>query len=155
MRNSRWSTIRAYVQILFWLIFIAIILITRNALDDNTLITLIPRLSPYLWIILLITKHAISLIFFPALIIITLSIILGRFFCGWICPLGCTIDATDKLIVPPDGNIKKISQKIRQPVKIYKFLILIITLIISISGINISGIIDPLSIAVRDRKSVV
>ncbi|NIQ96904.1 MAG: 4Fe-4S binding protein, partial [Desulfuromonadales bacterium] len=34
----------------------------------------------------------------PALLLLVLTAIVGRFFCGWICPLGTTLDGLGKMI---------------------------------------------------------
>ena len=36
--------------------------------------------------------------YWPAFIVLAASLFLGRFFCGWICPLGTTLDITDGLL---------------------------------------------------------
>lgn len=35
---------------------------------------------------------------FLAVIVVVLTLVLGRFFCGWICPLGTCVDAADKVL---------------------------------------------------------
>ena len=37
-------------------------------------------------------------ILWPALVVLLLTALFGRFFCGWICPLGATLDGLGKLI---------------------------------------------------------
>ncbi len=151
MKNKRLSTARAVSQILFWVIFIGIIVLTRETSETTGFLTNLPRLSAYLGISLSLTAKSIAASFLPALIIIVLTIVFGRFFCGWICPLGSTIDATDKIITPA----AKSQNKERPSIKSYKFLMLIITLALSIVGIQVSGIFDPLSLAIRSYGTVI
>ena len=39
-------------------------------------------------------------ILWPALVVLLLTSLFGRFFCGWVCPLGATLDGLGKLQVP-------------------------------------------------------
>ncbi len=74
------------------------------------------------------------------LLVIPLTIILGRFFCGWMCAFGTLGDLIYKI---PKGKLKKklkINEKLDSILKKLKFLILavIFILIITNSGIHIS-----------------
>ncbi len=35
--------------------------------------------------------------YWPALLLLVATVSMGRFFCGWLCPFGITLDLTDKL----------------------------------------------------------
>jgi polyferredoxin len=89
---------------------------------------------------MLAAKEFIGLLF-PAIIIIIITMILGRVFCGWLCPLGTLLDGADALIktsVKPGSRIRHV-----------KYIILVIILTTSLFGLQLIGYFDPFSILVR------
>jgi len=83
--------------------------------------------------------------YLPAIIMLAATVLLGRFFCSWVCPLGTTLDITDKLC----AGARKLTQ-----VKLYdgrrlKIYLLIVILLAALLGVQMSGWLDPLSIAPR------
>ncbi len=153
MKNGRLSTVRAASQLIFWSAFVIIIILTRETSENTAFLTNLPRLSPYLGINLLFTAGSTIMSYWPALLLILFTIIFGRFFCGWICPLGCTIDAADKLTAPADNSKNKAAAKSLQ-FKSYKYIILAGSIILAIFGIQVAGIIDPLSLSIRSYGTV-
>ncbi len=148
MRRSYWSTLRAVTQLLIWLLFITLLIYTRDPIEDPAPYNFLPRLSIHLGITSSIVAQRLLDSFLPALIVLGSTLFLGRFFCGWICPLGITIDVTDRIFNAKKRNIlKRAGHTIA--IKPYKFLVLMFSLILSIAGIHASGLIDPLSIAYR------
>ncbi len=150
MKHGRWSFIRACTQLLLWSAFIVVIAASRDT-TDNTFFSYLPRISPFLGLSISLTSRSVASIFYPALIFLLLSLIFGRFFCGWICPLGATIDCTDKQLAKP----KIISSKKIFSIKPWKYVVLLIALILSVFGIQVSGVIDPISLAVRSYGTVI
>ncbi len=80
--------------------------------------------------------------FWPVLILIPVTILFGRVFCGWICPMGGTLDMFGR------------SSRVRSPEpmgRLYptKDVLLIVLLISSLFALNLSGLFDPLSILIR------
>ncbi|MFC1620677.1 4Fe-4S binding protein [Candidatus Omnitrophota bacterium] len=73
-----------------------------------------------------------------AVIMMLLTLGIGRFFCGWICPLGTVIDLC--------GSQKKKQNKIPYSIKFY---ILGAIAIFSFLGIQIAWIFDPIVITAR------
>jgi MauM/NapG family ferredoxin protein len=90
---------------------------------------------------MLAARTFISLLL-PAVIVATLTILLGRFFCGWVCPLGTCLDLTHK-IIPPRSHGK--SRRYRN----YKYFILFFVLGAAALGAPLVGYLDPFSILVR------
>ncbi len=90
----------------------------------------------------MLSAHAVEKVFYLSLILIVITIILGRVFCGWICPLG----TLNNII----GSFKKNKFYIQKSslFKI-KYYILIFLLISSLFGIQIAGLFDPLSLLIR------
>jgi polyferredoxin len=75
-----------------------------------------------------------------------LSILLGRFFCGWICPLGTLGQATGRLRRPRDAE--KQADRYR-PVQEIKVAVLLFALGGAVAGAQWSGILDPICLLVR------
>lgn len=154
MKNGRWSIIRALCQLLIWLAFIIIIVVSRDT-TDNTFFSYLPRSSPFLGISVSFATKTIDFIFWPALVFLGLALVMGRFFCGWICPMGSTIDITDKPITKI--KIRKLlnhSAGKKNKYRTYKYAVLLILIILSAFGVQIAGIFDPLSLSIRTYGTV-
>ena len=78
---------------------------------------------------------------FPGLLVLVLSAFLGRFFCGWLCPLGTVLDLVT-------GRIAKTA-----PVKWlkggFKYWLLLPLLVAALFNLNLAGLLDPIAILVR------
>ncbi len=55
------------------------------------------RLSPLSGLGASIAARELLTQYWPALVLVAMTLFMGRFFCGWVCPFGTTIDLTDKL----------------------------------------------------------
>ncbi len=77
-----------------------------------------------------------------ALIILAATILLGRFFCGWICPLGTCIDISDKLIA-------RKRRKARGQFPQLKYYILAAVLLATLLGSPPAWILDPIPLLTR------
>jgi polyferredoxin len=73
---------------------------------------LLLRLDPLAAVVSIITTHRVSVVvqFWPAWVLLGLTALSARFFCGWICPLGTCFDAAGALkpgalrYYKPDGK---------------------------------------------------
>jgi len=55
------------------------------------------RMDPALVGLTAVSARMISLAFLPAAVVLILGPLIGRFFCGWVCPMGTTLDGGGKL----------------------------------------------------------
>lgn len=78
----------------------------------------------------------------PALVLLALTVLFGRFFCGWICPLGTTIDGFGKLF----GRGRHLHESRWRKVK---YLLLITLAVAGFGGLQLLGLFDPLAIFLR------
>jgi len=78
----------------------------------------------------------------PALLVLLLTALFGRFFCGWVCPLGATLDGCGKLI---GRGGKSFSPGWRR----VKYLLLIALSAATFFGVQLLGLFDPLAIFLR------
>ncbi len=93
--------------------------------------------------------------FVPAFALLLAAVFLGRYFCGWMCPLGATIDVVDWMTdkVGIERNEKHgagVSWTRR-----LKYYVLITCLVCAVFGVSVFGYVDPLSIAMRSYVLVV
>lgn len=84
-------------------------------------------------------------LFLTSLIIIIVTLLFGRVFCSWICPLGYI----NQLISKIKFKLKQLNLPYCQYFKYY-FLVFIV--ILSILGVQIAGLFDPISITVRSMS---
>jgi polyferredoxin len=58
------------------------------------------RLDPLVGAAAIIGGRGLVSAFWPALAVLVLTLVLGRFFCGWVCPLGTLLDLFQRLVRP-------------------------------------------------------
>ncbi|MBI4912644.1 MAG: 4Fe-4S binding protein [Acidobacteria bacterium] len=93
----------------------------------------------------LLAGHAVAKGMLLGLALLLLTALLGRVFCGWICPLGTLHNLVGALRKAPDPQ--------RGPAWFrMKYLILVILLGGALGGMNLAGILDPLSLLIRSMS---
>ncbi len=108
------------------------------------------RLDPLAAVGTMIAAKAFIWILIPGLIILALTFILGRFFCGHICPMGSTIDflsriAFGKRKLPADQNNYENDRRF----KAVKYVFLAVIIGAAMAGVSIVSFGSPLSLATR------
>ncbi len=78
----------------------------------------------------------------PSLIVIGLTLLCGRSFCGWICPMGSLIDLSHPALKPRSGSE---ATKFPYLAKV----LLVFVLISSLLRFPLAGYLDPFSLLVR------
>jgi polyferredoxin len=122
-------------------------LLTRASypLNDAIPVDIFPRLSPLLALSTSIASRAIVTVFWPSLIVVAATLILGRAFCGWVCPMGTTLDICDKIFKRKANTIADKKPAHRR----WKFGLLIFLLAGTVLGMQLTGWFDPLSVVTR------
>ncbi len=99
------------------------------------------RLDPLSALTSILAAKEYIILFIPALILVALTIIFGRFFCGWICPLGTLLDLFSKYV--------RCSNKKIAGVRYVKYIFLTVIIVGAVFGLQLSGFLNPFSILVR------
>ncbi|MBN1315926.1 MAG: 4Fe-4S binding protein, partial [Anaerolineales bacterium] len=100
--------------------------------------------NPLFALVSMIASRKIILTFIPAILLVIATIFLGRFWCGWICPLGSVLDLY--------GSIRR--KNIPEGMRKVKYLLLAIIIVGALLG-NLSLLfLDPITIFVRSLSGV-
>lgn len=90
--------LRVAAQILFLLLLAVLVNRNRFPLEFPLPVDFFLRIDPLAGLTALVSARALVTAFWPALIVIASSVVLGKFFCGWICPLGAALDVSHRIM---------------------------------------------------------
>ncbi len=135
---------RRTIQLISLTLFL--ILLTLAVLSVNTPAPLdfFLRLDPALIVFTAISGRIFSFAFIPALLVLVVTLFFGRIFCGYICPMGTTLDGTDKLF-----GISRKKQRETGKLRLLKYIILFFLLGVSLLGVSFVFTAAPLSLITR------
>ena len=111
-------------------------------------VTFFFELDPLVWLSSLLSGHQWVKGFFWAIAILVLTLFLGRFFCGFICPLG-TIHHAVSWIRPALKGDRMVRANQKTPSQRVKYFVLVTLLTASVLGLNLAGLLDPISFLFR------
>jgi len=135
--------LRRISQGIFFLLFFLLFLLASYPLRANIPVDFFLRFDPLLGISSSLASRSFLLKSLPGLILLLLVIFLGRFFCGWICPMGTTIDAFHYLFRIKHDNKRSLN------LKWLKFGFLVVVLTAAIFSVQIVGFVDPIPLFTR------
>ena len=83
-------TLRRLSQILFLALFVFLFIQTeyKGSNELGLPVRLFLDFDPLIALSALLANHAVRAIFLLSLVTVVVSILFGRVFCGWVCPLG-------------------------------------------------------------------
>ncbi len=84
-----------------------------------------------------------------ALVAIVLTLAVGRFFCGFVCPLGTTNQFTGWLARRGDVSVARTAANRHRPLQSTKYYILAFLLVLALMGSVQTGLINPLPLLYR------
>jgi polyferredoxin len=142
--------LRRSSQLVFFFIFLVLFLKTDYNGSDTleTAVNLLFRLDPYLATCVVLGVKTFVALLWPSLVILLMTLCLGRWFCGWFCPMGTLLDGMQKIL--PAAGKKKETYFPQLPLGL-----LVFSMVASLCGFGVAGFIDPFSILVRGMAQAV
>lgn len=137
-KYSQLKTTRNLLQITFLIIFIYLIVNLKYEYSKQFSPNIYFRSDPLIALLSILDGGNVS-IFLPAGVIIFFTLFYGRFFCGWICPLGSIFDIVEH-IKRNTGKLKYIKLN---NLKIYILMILMLMLFFNLQFI---WLFEPMAI---------
>ena len=104
------------------------------------------RVDPLVFVVTSIATRTLLAAGLLSLVVVVATLLFGRFFCGFVCPLGTTIDLADVVL----GRKSPRATHWRHG----KFFTLIFLLVVAIVGASFIGFFDPLAILSRSLALV-
>ena len=147
MKATYWRRSRQAVQALSFCLFVALVVYTTWEAGSALQADAILRLDPLAALAAMLASRRWLARFIPALVVMGATLILGRFWCGWLCPLGTLLDW-----LPGRAQRKTTAPLSWRAVK-YSLLFLI--LFAALWGNLTLLILDPLTIFVRSVSTLV
>ena len=97
----------------------------------------------------LAATHTVLLYALAALIPLALTLLLGRFFCGWVCPFG----AIHEFITWIGGVRQKPNSRPDRRLLRIKYLILAAVIVAALAGTSLGGWLDPFALLTRSTAA--
>jgi polyferredoxin len=109
------------------------------------------RLDPLVGAAAMLGGRQVIWLFWPALAMIGLTLVFGRFFCGWICPLGTLLDVFHRLLRPITRRTNRLFQSWRNRGSwgATRYVLLIVVLVASVFASPLVGLVDPFALLFR------
>jgi ferredoxin len=155
--------VQALAFVLFLLFIIGIPALAASEMRGDWLL----RFSPLSTIGASVSSWQLITYFWPAAVLLVLALVLGRFFCGWLCPLGATLDIGDRAIRLLRGRHRRRTSGPASPAegiahdfeheraRRFKYYLLTACIMGAFLGLSFFALFDPLSIAARSFVLIV
>ncbi len=108
------------------------------------------RIDPLAAVTTAFSTRTLPAVLLPALAVLVVTMVMGRLFCGWVCPLGALNhwvgSASDR------WGKSRVTRRVRNrwsSLHHVKFLVLIPLLLLAVAGTALIGLLDPLSLLTR------
>jgi len=130
-------------QIIFLAVFLILFLMTEYRGSDRigVAVNAFFRADPLAGLSTLLATKDWNPLLLPGFLLLIFSAFLGRFFCGWVCPLGTVLDLVTARITK--------TAPIRWLKGNAKYWLLLPLLTASLLNLNLAGLLDPIAILVR------
>jgi MauM/NapG family ferredoxin protein len=144
--------VRRFYQGFFLLLFLASLFLMTEEGIRRFPVRLVLELDPLSALAVLASSWVLPAGLAVALVVVALTVLFGRAFCGWICPLGTLHHlaswATRRLRRGPPHLANRFRPQFR-----LKYLLLVGLLAAALAGTLSIGLLDPLSLATRSFAS--
>lgn len=137
------KTARRICQGIFLLVFLFLFLQTESKGNDELgyPVKIFLDFDPLIFLTTMLSAHTAEKLFYLSLALVAATILFGRFFCGWICPLGTLNNLA--------GAVRKRQTHAPADWHRIKYLILVFLLVSAVFTMQITGFVDPLSLLIR------
>jgi MauM/NapG family ferredoxin protein len=140
------STFRRVSQAVTFSVFAALFVFTMYPFAAKFPVDAFLRLDPLVAVVAMIGSRAFIATMIWAAALLVLTLVFGRIFCGFVCPLGTLIDFSDFVVHGKKHKKENVEPKPNRRIKYY---VLTGAVFASLLGANFLAFLSPMSIAPR------
>ena len=113
------------------------------------------RLDPLAAVASMLASRQVIAAFWPAAVVLALTVVVGRFFCGWVCPLGTLLDGFHWLLRPITRRTNRLCSRAASGSRLTsvggaaRYSLLIAVLVAALVAFPLVGFVDPFALLVR------
>jgi MauM/NapG family ferredoxin protein len=141
LRRFRIASQTVFLLLFIWLLYKSSYPLTKAFPVDFFL-----RHDPLVALTAMLAARSIITLGLAALVLVVLTMLVGRYFCAYVCPLGTTIDVLDTLLVKR-YRTKENHEASR--LRRLKYIVLLVLLATALLGLNLVFLADPISMVTR------
>jgi len=141
-------TARRVSQVLFFLLFLFLLVMTEYKGTDEIAypVKVFFDFDPLVAAAAFFAAHSLPAMMFWSLATVALTVLFGRFFCGWVCPMGTLNHVLSHNRLKAAENIRRNRYDGRQS---WKYVAVVFLLAAGVLGLQIVGFLDPFSVLIR------
>ena len=145
MSGTLWRRLRQLVQLVALVLFGYFLARARGGNGFGLPLNILSRLNPLLGVSATLASRSLILTFLPIILTVAVTLVVGRVWCGWICPAGTILD-----LYGPRGR-RGVPLKLRQA----KYYILFTILVLAVLGSLAFMYLDPITAIIRGIAGVI
>lgn len=150
----RITRVRVAVQTVSVLMFLGLLYVTCFSRLKGFPVSVYLKLDPLVALSTALATHRVYQDLLWSLLIIVPTLLLGRFFCNWVCPMGALMQFTGWLFDARTAREKIAANQFGKLQQI-KYYILVFMLVAALCGTLQSGLLDPIPTVYRSFSTVV
>ncbi|MBW1881049.1 MAG: 4Fe-4S binding protein [Deltaproteobacteria bacterium] len=141
--------VRRIVQGTSLLLFLVLLVLTRYEGQDELgwPVRLFLDIDPLVTITTLLSAHALPAAFLGGFLVLALGLVVGKAFCGWICPLGAIHQLAGRWGKRRPAHERRV--RLYSPAQRWKYGMLAGVLAAAALGFHAAGFLDPISLSIR------
>jgi polyferredoxin len=154
MRGLRITRIRVFSQAFFFAVFLFFVFVTWFSRLKGYPVSAFLEVDPLVVVATAISTHTVYRHLIWSLVLIVPTLVLGRFFCNWMCPYG-TLHQFIGWLFNTRRNLDKVAINRFRSVFQLKYVILIVFGVLAVFGMLQIGLLDPIVIMHRTFATTV
>ncbi len=146
-----WRGWRRASQLAFLLLFLALFRATEYGAgaEHGSSLGFWFQIDPLVGATTMLAAKSVIVALLPALVLVAMTLVLGRFFCGWVCPLGTLLDVASRLVRPIAKRTRKLLHLTSRRLRVVKYFLLAVLVVLAVFNVMLVGWFDPFALLYR------